>query len=170
MGGGADDGVDAQVGSEVSGVEATAVSLRIRDYIEPLVVINTVQVCGGDDGSSQGRKDEADDEQGKNIGQLPSDRRSRGCVIMSEERLPEAASALNVAVLQRVHPVAPAVALTKSPAPTKLWAELDIVLHDVRLSHGPRSWNARAQKCPLPCSLLWCPDVVDSAHLPPGPD
>jgi len=157
VGGGADDGLDAQVGSEVSGVEATAVSLRIRDYIEPLVVINTVQVCGGGDGGSQGREDEADDQQGKKMGQLPSDWRWRGCVIMSEERLPEAASCLNVPVLQRVHPEAPAVLLTKSPAPTKLWAELDIVLHDVRLSHGPRSCKARAQECPLRVWTLLTP-------------
>ena len=122
----------AQVGSEVSDVEATGVSLRIRDYIEPLFVISTVQVCGGHQGS-HGQEDEADDS-----GLPPSDWRSRGCVILSEERLPEAASAMKLAVLQRVHPEAPAVLLYKSPAPTKLWAELDIVLHDVRLSHGPR--------------------------------
>jgi hypothetical protein len=130
--------VDTQVGSELSHVEATTVSLSIRDYLEPLFVVHAVQVCGSRDDLQRTEK-KPDGQPQNDSGRPPSDWRSRGCVIMSEERLPEAAHALKVAVLQRLHPEAPPVLLSKSPVPTKLWAELDIVLKDVQLSYGPRS-------------------------------
>ena len=122
----------------MSSVEATSVSLRIRDYIEPLFVIHAVQVCGSrDDLLRIPAENEPDGQPQNDIGRPPSDWRARGSVIMSEERLPEAAHALKVAVLQRLHPEAPPVLLSKSPVPTKLWAELDIFLNDVQLSYGP---------------------------------
>ena len=137
------------MGSELSNVEATTVSLGIRDYMEPLFLIRAVQVCGSRDDLERKENKPDDDLEGKgnkpdglphnDSGRPPSDWRSRGCVIMSEERLPEPAHALKVAVLQRLHPEAPPVLLSKSPVPTKLWAELDIVLKDVQLSYGPRS-------------------------------
>ena len=144
------------MGSELSHVEATTVSLSIRDYLEPLFVVHAVQVCGSRDdlqrteNREQRTENKPDGQPQNDSGRPPSDWRSRGCVIMSEERLPEAAHALRVAVLQRLHPEAPPVLLSKSPVPTKLWAELDIVLKDVQLSYGPRS-----QSSGCVCGSVW---------------
>jgi hypothetical protein len=150
------------VGGQMTNVKASNISLHIRDYIEPLFTIAAVEVCcvgdqDDDDASSASRsarksgssagglggtpsKDDRSDAEGgarEDATQLPGDWKRRGCLIMSEEKLPKAAHSLRVAVQQRLHPDAPAVCFTSSPAPTKLWAELDVLLREPKVSHGP---------------------------------
>ena len=118
---------DMLVGGEVSRIVISGVSMRIRDYVEPLFTIKTVEVCGTEDQcvggtsavsntdegggrenhhhSNGSQPEEKDAEHGnkKGVGSdatLPPGWRKRGCVIMSEERLPVAAKALRVAVHQ----------------------------------------------------------------------
>ena len=118
---------DMLVGGEVSRIVISGVSMRIRDYIEPLFTIKTVEVCGTEDqcvggtsavsdtdegsgreshhhsNGSQPEKKDAEHGNKKGVGSdatLPPGWRKRGCVIMSEERLPVAAKALRVAVHQ----------------------------------------------------------------------
>lgn len=68
---------------------------------------------------------------------LPDKWSSKGCMLMSSEVVPEAAKKLKVAVQQQLHPDAAPVVLMRSPAPTKMWAELDVLLHEPQVSHGP---------------------------------
>lgn len=153
-----------QVGGEMSNVKGCGVSMRMRDYIEPLFVIAAVQVCCSSsqtpaspdaapqpNGKQQSGKEAhhptehypsetcshqaAKDESSKS--QLPANWLSRGCFIMSEERLPYAAKSLMVPVLQELHAQAPGVLLMRSPAPSKIWAHLDVLLQEPQLSHGP---------------------------------
>ena len=155
----------AQVGGEMSDVKATRVSMRMRDYIEPLFVIAAVEICSRESGSTetdgpamsqaqqpanpQGldpstsashdtrRKGVDGSTIGEGRAQLPENWLGRGCVVMSEERLPDAANGLKVAVSQKLHPKAPSVRMMRSPAPTKLWGEIDLRLHEPQVSHGP---------------------------------
>ena len=155
----------AQVGGEMSDVKATGVSMRMRDYIEPLFVIAAVEICsreigsvetdgpgmskaqqhanlqGVDPGTSASHDTRRKGSDGSTIGegraQLPENWLGRGCVVMSEERLPDAANGLKVAASQKLHPKAPSVRMMRSPAPTKLWGEIDLRLHEPQVSHGP---------------------------------
>jgi len=151
----------------MSNVKGCGVSMRMRDYIEPLFVIAEVQVCcasakapespdtapqpdhkqqSGNDAHHPSENDAhnpseassheaAKDESSKS--QLPANWLSRGCFIMSEELLPYGAKSLMVPVLQELHAQAPGVLLMRSPAPSKIWAHLDVVLQEAQLSHGP---------------------------------
>ena len=42
-----------------------------------------------------------------------------------------------ICFLQKLHPDAAAIEFSRSPAPSKLWAELDVLLDEPKVSHGP---------------------------------
>lgn len=123
-----------QMGGEMSNVKAEGLSMHLRDYVEPLFVIAQVRVACLQDAPQADTKDQG---HGGVAAHEDTDWLPRGCLLMSEEHLPHGHHSLMLPVVQELHPAAPGVVLMRSPAGSKIWAHLDVVLDQAVVCQAP---------------------------------